>query len=232
MPGVRIQPTPQDQRTIQQMIRWIRNFKITGTGVTFSNTPEGCVCNITPASPRSWISKAPVQVAKITSAISGYTGKYGGAQLTGGPTDSATGALNMPDGMTLGASDKILICNVDEDAGTGVAASTHRLSIGTYVEGSYFGQTTESTPCPIFWTHGGVGEPSTGLITLPHGSYGSPNATTWSRNTDGKPVKFDPSWTGYDSTSGNLFTMIRTPIYDARGMLISVSAEVQTNITC
>lgn len=172
-------------------------------------------------------------VALITSP-QGYAGKYNGTIYLPPTTDDGTGDLTMPDGMTAGAS--CLIINVEEDSGTpgaGTASATNRLATGSYVVGTYGGMSAETPPRPTIIVRGGYGI-NTSPQFLPHGSYGSPNTQTWNRQSsatyNGVPVQFDACWIGWDSSSGTLFSMTRTPVYDARGVLFSVSGEVQAVI--
>jgi hypothetical protein len=156
-----------------------------------------------------------------------FTGNDADAQYTGSvlglPSTAASGsAFTGPGGMTVPGSDNALICNVDESGLTG-----HRIATPSFGVGVVVGAT--STGLQIVYTHGGVGRVDSPQ-TLPHGTYGSPDMTTWQRQVDGTPVKFDPFWIGFDSSSKNFFMMTRTPFYDARGLLFSVSVEVQTTI--
>ncbi len=223
----------QDSRDrLQAMYDKLRNAKFEGDYVSMVNnetTLHVVIKSKNPPIQRPFPKKTNVLV-KLTSVYSGGCGSYNGNIMVGSATDSGAGDFTMPESMTVGPA--CFIRNLDEDTSTtSDAAGTQRLLTPSYARGTLVGVVTSATT-PVVFINGGVGQSTTGLITLPHGSYGSPNLATWSRKTDGKPVKFDPFWIGYDATSGTTFMMTRTAIYDARGILFSVSAEVQTTITC
>jgi hypothetical protein len=117
----RIVPSSTDQRTLIQMLRWIRNFKITGTGVTFSNTPESCVVNITPPTPRNWIQPPTGYWFTLVSTVGGSAyGKYN-VHLMNPPTSdvSVTAAAAAGDFGTVPGSpvSAIAINNQETDSG-------------------------------------------------------------------------------------------------------------------
>lgn len=188
----------------------------------------GTQTSVSPAGTRYvWSNETRDITAKITSVVS-YAGLYNGTIYLPPTTDSAAADLTMPDGMT--ASVSCLIINEEEDSALGMVSGGHLLQVNTYVVGMYGGMSKETPPRPIVLVRGGTGAIASTLV-LPHGYYGSPDATTWNRYANACPVKYDAFWWGTDSGSNTVFMMTRTPTFDARGNLLSVSAEVQTTIS-
>jgi hypothetical protein len=150
---------------------------------------------------------------------------YNGKTLSGTSTQTSGTAFTAPAGMTAAAANDCLVCSLFESGLVG-----NRIQLGSYGEGLVVGAT--SAGLKIIYAQGGRGT-TTSPTTLPHGSYGSPDGTTWNRDSGtgaGTPVIFDPFWMGYDATSGNFFMMTRVASYDARGMIYKVSGETQTTI--
>lgn len=170
-------------------------------------------------------------VVKLTSN-SAYTGRYGGALLSGSSTDAGTGDLSMPDGLTVGGTDSVEVLNVDEDTGsTGAATNTHRLKLNTFAIGIQIGQTTESTPRPLIFIHGGVGETASPKV-LGASGIGSTTAdtTAWSRAADGLPCDFYfISRAVIDGSTNTVFEFMRKCSLDARGIPYAISAETKLN---
>lgn len=142
--------------------------------------------------------------------------------LSGASTASSGSAFTAPAGMAEAGSVDALGCNLDESALPG-----NRLEKNKWGQGNVVGATAAGLR--IVYFHGGCGR-TTNLITLSRGTYGSPDATTWQRDVDGKGVIWEAFWFGFDAGSGNIFMMTRKPTYDARGMLWKVSAETQANL--
>jgi hypothetical protein len=162
-------------------------------------------------------------VAKLTANRS-YAGKYDGFVYPGSPNDDGTGDLTMPDGLAAGQS--CLVINADEGSETGVGSNTHRLKLNTFLPGEYLGLSKETPPRPIILVHGGVGKHASPK-NLPNGTLGAPDTTTYNRDTDDEGCTFTPFIEAYDATSHTLWWHTRTPIYDSRGFLYSVSAAAE-----
>jgi len=149
----------------------------------------------------------------------GGGGKYTGSILTGASTATSAGTLAMPEGMTVGSS--ALILNQEEDGQTG-----HRLQIPCYAVGQVVGNVSGT---PIVMIRGALGATS-GATSLA-GSGLSADTSTWSRSSNGTPVTVSiQTRTYWDSTGGVLYAYLRTLSFDARGLLISVSAESQVTV--
>lgn len=149
---------------------------------------------------------------------------YDGKSLSGTSTATGGGGFTAPAGMTVAGTVDCLVCQLDESGLTGNRVMVSTPSFGTGVIVGY-----TSGGIKIVYAHGGYGETANTKV-LAHGTYGAANATAWSFVTDACPVQFDPFWLGYDSGSGNFFMMTRTPTFNARGFLFSVTGEVQTTI--
>ncbi len=98
----------------------------------------------TPVAIYQAIEKLPVVVV-LGSVISGAGGKYNGTIYGGTASDSGTGNLSLPDGLSAGAS--CLVVNQDEQG-----QPTHWAIVGSsynYAVGTYLGMSSEGTPRPI-----------------------------------------------------------------------------------
>lgn len=156
-------------------------------------------------------------VVQITGASGG--GKYTGSILTGASSAASSGTLAMPEGMRAGPG--ALILNQEEDGQTG-----HRLKVPCYAVGQIVGVSKGLTVVMIRGALGATGGP-----TSLAGSGLSPDSTTWSRSSDGTPVLITlQARTFWDSTGGVLYAYQRNLTFDARGLLVSVSAETQVTV--
>jgi hypothetical protein len=165
-------------------------------------------------------------IVELTGAAAG-AGEYNGRVLDGLSTASPTSALSMPAGMTIPSSDDALVLNVEEDGLSG-----HRLKANTYAIGRLVGMTTESTPRWIVMVRGGKGE-TVSPTTLGNGTGGSisADASTWSGATNGTPLNLWVQTRTFWDTSGTvLYAYLRQLSFDARGLLIAVSAENQITV--
>lgn len=155
---------------------------------------------------------------KITSA--GTSGQYAGKILTGNSTASTGSGFTAPAGMTLGPD--AIICNLDESGLTG-----NRLKPNTFGLGEIVGLSSDGTQ--IVYIHGGVGATASPK-NLPFGS-SSPDATTWKRDDDAVPLTIQLSTGSWWDTSGLRWMYnYRTFTFDARGMVVEVSAETDAVI--
>jgi hypothetical protein len=156
-------------------------------------------------------------VVQITGTASGG-GKYTGHLLSAASGAIASGNLAMPEGLGSGAS--CLILNEEEDGQAG-----HRLSPSCYAVGQIVGGGTT----PVVMIRGALG--ATSGTTALSGSGTTADSTTWSRASNGTPVSIAmQTRTVWDSTGGVLYEYQRTLTFDARGLLLSVSAETQVTI--
>jgi len=155
---------------------------------------------------------------QITGTASGG-GKYTGIILTGSSSAVASGTLSMPEGLNGGAS--CLILNEEEDGQSG-----HRLAWSCYAVGQIVGSSDGTLVVAI---RGALG--ATSGTTALSGSGTSADSTTWSRASNAAPVSIAmQTRTVWDSTGGVLYGYQRTLTFDARGLLVSVSAETQVTI--
>lgn len=161
---------------------------------------------------------APVSVVvQITSTASGG-GKYNGQILTGASSATSSGNLAMPEGLS--ASSSALILNEEEDGQSG-----HRLT-SCYAIGQIVGTSGGQT---VVMIRGALGATS-GATSL-SGSGTSADGTAWSKASNATPVTVTlQTRTFWDSTGGVLYGFSRTLSFDARGQLVSVSAESQYTI--
>lgn len=166
------------------------------------------------------IPGVPVKITGNDTGDAQYNGR-----ILGGTTTAAPGsAFTSPAGMTVPGSDDALICNLDESGLTG-----HRLKTNTFLIGEVVGQTTETPPRSIVFVHGGVGATAS-PVTL-SGSGTTADTSTWGRDSDAVGlVTTDVSRVLWDSTGDVLYAFTRTKTFDARGMLISVSAETRVTV--
>lgn len=157
-------------------------------------------------------------VVQLTSNAAGG-GKYLGNLVDGSSSAVGSGTLAMPEGMTGGAS--ALILNEEEDGLGG-----HRIGTPCYAVGRVVGRAGGLTLVVI---RGALG--ATAGATALSGSGVSANSTTWGRNADGTPVTVGvQTRTVWDSSAGVLYAYQRTLTFDARGLLVSVSAESQVTV--
>ena len=170
---------------------------------------------------RQYVFNQPIVsscVVQISSNASGG-GKYNGHILSGVSGAVATGTLAMPEGLSSGAT--CLILNEEEDGQTG-----HRLAMSTYAVGQVVGL---SGGTPVVMIRGALG--ATSGTTALSGSGTTADSGTWSRASTGTPVSIaTQTRTVWDSTGGVLYGFQRTLTFDARGLLISISAETQVTI--
>jgi hypothetical protein len=160
-------------------------------------------------------------VVQITGNETG-AGEYAGQILAGSSSASPGSNLSMPAGLSPSAG--ALVINTEE---TGV--SGHRLSAGAYAVGVIRGMTSETTPRSIVVIRGAMGR-----LDSPKGLGGggvTPNTTPWSRASDAMPLSLTVvTAVAWDSGAAALLANSRTLIFDARGLLSSVSAESQSTI--
>jgi hypothetical protein len=163
---------------------------------------------------------APAQgaVVQITGIASGG-GKYTGRIVSGVSNAGASGMLAMPEGLSAGMS--ALILNEEEDGQTG-----HRLSTSCYAIGQVTGIAAGQA---IVIIRGALG--TTSSPTSISGSGVTADSGTWSRASNGTPVNVTlQTRTVWDSSAGVLYAYQRTMSFDARGLLVSVSAETQVTV--
>ncbi len=172
-------------------------------------------------------SPAEAVVVKVTDPASG-SGQYNGRILSGASNESTFTNLGMPGGMTVPSSDNALVLNVEEDGQTG-----HRLQSGSYATGDVVGTTSESTPRAIVAIRGGVGCTAS-PTTIGGTSLGSESAdtATWSRTTNATPLNiYLISRVVYNAAGDKtLYSFVRQLSFDARGLLLSVSAETRITV--
>jgi hypothetical protein len=168
--------------------------------------------------------------AKLTSAAAG-TELYNAKSVTGPATGvDPSAALTLPDaGEAVSATEDVLVERRDGDSSVETGSGKHRLKLNTFVEGPVVGYSNEATPRPVIRVAGGVGATasptSLSVTTL------AADATSWSRATDGTPLTMTvQTRTYWDSSGGVLYQYLRTFTYDARGLLLSVSAETRSTI--
>jgi hypothetical protein len=163
------------------------------------------------------------------SGTLGIGGAYE-ALILAGPSTATAAAHDMPGGMTPPAAYNAIAINLDEDGLTG-----WRLKVPSYAIGQIVGATP--TGKAIIYFHGGVGTPTgsggASVISLPIGTFGSPDATTYNRDTDAAPVQFNfmtAMGLALDEDDNVvLYYNYRTALADARGMIYSVTAEQQVS---
>jgi hypothetical protein len=164
-----------------------------------------------------FFNHSPVRsaVVQITATAAGG-GKYTGHIVSGVSSAGATGTLAMPEGLSSGMS--ALILNEEEDGQTG-----HRLSTSCYAVGQVAGVSGGQAIVIIRGAMGATTSP-----TSISGSGVTPDSGTWSRASNGTPVNVTlQTRTVWDSSAGVLYAYQRTMSFDARGLLVSVSAETQ-----
>ena len=157
-------------------------------------------------------------VVKLTGNASGG-GKYTGRILTGSSAAVASGNLAMPEGMTVPGADNALVLNEEEDGQSG-----HRLATPCYAVGTVAGS---SAALAVVMIRGALGA-TAGPTTLGDGTGGAVAAdgTSWSRSGNGTPLLvWLQTRTVWDSTGGTLYAYLRSFTFDARGLLVAVSAE-------
>jgi hypothetical protein len=166
---------------------------------------------------------APIAVLKITGAAAG-AGEYNGRILGGASSASPAGALVMPAGMSVPATDNALVLNTEEDSLSG-----HRLQINSFAIGSVVGMTAETQPRWIVMVRGGLGATAS-PAALGDGTGGAlaADSTSWARSTSGTPINLWVQTRTFWDTSGNvLYAYLRQLSLDARGLLIAVSGETR-----
>jgi hypothetical protein len=169
-------------------------------------------------------------VVKITGASGGGggAGEYSGRILSGISSATASSPLVMPAGMTLPATDNALVLNSEEDSLTGF-----RLAIGSYATGIVVGKTTDSPPRQIVMVRGALGATAS-PTTVGSATEGSETADTasWSRATSATPVNlYCVSRVVYNASGDQtLYQFMRELSFDARGLLLAVSAETRVTV--
>jgi len=166
---------------------------------------------------------APIVVVKLTGTAAG-AGEYNGRVLGGASTASPAGALAMPAGMTLPATDNALVLNTEEDGVSG-----YRLQINTFAIGCVVGMTSEAQPRWIVMVRGGFGATAY-PAALGDGTGGALSAdfSSWAKSTSGTPLNLWIQTRTFWDTSGNvLYAYLRQLSLDARGVLIAVSGETR-----
>ncbi len=181
--------------------------------------------------PAKWylFNQSPTEavVVKVTGSATG-NGEYNGRVLSGLSNASASLNLAMPAGMAIAGSDNALVLNVEEDGQTG-----HRLQSGSYATGAVVGTTSESTPRTIVAIRGGAGATAS-PTTIGGTSLGSESAdtATWSRAANATPLNvYLISRVVYNAAGAKtLYSFVRQLSFDARGLLLSVSAETRISV--
>ncbi len=170
-------------------------------------------------------------LAAVVVAISGPaagSGEYNGRVLAGASNATPSADLAMPAGMRTPGADDALVLNAEEDGQTG-----HRLRAGTYAVGAVIGRTAESMPREIVAVRGGVGATAS-PTTLGGTTGGSETADTaaWSRATNATPLNvYLLSRTVYNAAGDKtLYAFVRQLSFDARGLLLSASAETRITV--
>lgn len=170
---------------------------------------------------------AEAVVVKIIAAVAG-AGQYDGRILGGAASASAATNLVMPSGLTVPSTNDALVLNLEEDGVSG-----HRLAPNTYAIGAIEGSTTESPPRKIVLIRGGVGSAAS-ATTIGAAAEGSETADTasWTRAGNATPLNlFVVSRVVYNATGDKtLYQFFRQLSFDARGLLLSVSAETRVTV--
>lgn len=146
---------------------------------------------------------------------------YNGKVLSGTSSQATGSAFTAPAGMAATGSSNSLICSLFESGLTG-----NRVALSSWGFGVVVGST--SAGLLIVYAQGGTGATASPK-TLPSGTYGLPDTTTYNRDSDGVGCVWTPFKIGYDGTSNTWWFHTRTATYDARGMLYSVTAEAETS---
>lgn len=177
-------------------------------------------------------------VVQINSVVSGAGGKYNGTIYGGLMTDSGTGNLSLPDGLTAGASCLVLHQREQDTVGT------HWLLTGSsdnYASGVYWGMSTEATPRPIILIPCGVPRiDSPQLLSCPAPNIDSAATDSWDRKrvTSGNafgdvPLSFQfVARVGYNpaDTTPTLGYFYRVATYATDGTLDTVSDETFVSV--
>lgn len=162
-------------------------------------------------------------VVRIMGNSSG-AGEYEGQILTGTSDATAGSNLTMPAGMTVAGTSDALVLNSEESGVSG-----HRLATGAYAIAVARGMTSESPARQIVVIRGALGRTDS-PTNLPGGGV-TANSSTWSRDGSATPLTMTVvTSVAWDSTSASLFANSRTLTFDARGMLVQVSAETQATV--
>lgn len=225
--------SPELHAQLVKLIRKMRSARVTGAQ-QFVNSDDTFSIAIGNQTPRSGGGEGtPPYIVRIDSNATGG-GMYA-CTLMG--TDCAadnSGSLELPEGMTAGATG--LLINADEDG-----QATHWLRTSSYTTAVYAGTTTISgTTYRLFLCRGGAARTAS-PSTLGAGSEGSEtaNAATWSRAvvTSGTDYGDTPLelWTVcrvgyYDAGDETLWAYMRKLTFDASGRLKSVSAETRVSV--
>jgi hypothetical protein len=168
----------------------------------------------------------PTVVVKLSGTAAG-AGEYDGRILGGASSASPAGALTMPAGMTVPATDNALVLNTEEDGISG-----HRLQINSFAIGCVVGMTAEPQPRCIVMVRGGLGATAS-PSTLGDGTGGSlaADSSNWAKSSSGTPLNLWVQTRTFWDTSGNvLYAYLRQLSLDARGLLIAVSGETQVAV--
>lgn len=162
-------------------------------------------------------------VVRIMGNSSG-AGEYDGQILTGTSDATAASNLAMPAGMTVAGTSDALVLNSEESGVSG-----HRLATGAYAIGVARGMTSETPARQIVVIRGALGRIDS-PTNLPGGGV-TANSSTWSRDGSAAPLTMTVvTSVAWDSTSAALFANSRTLTFDARGILVQVSAETQSTV--
>ncbi|HEX4125663.1 MAG TPA: hypothetical protein VHY37_13120 [Tepidisphaeraceae bacterium] len=166
-------------------------------------------------------------VVKITGN-SGGAGEYSGRILSGVSTATASSPLVMPAGLTVPAADDALVLNSEEDSLSG-----YRLAVASYATGVIVGQTSDSPPRQIVVVRGALGATAS-PTTIGSTSDTSESADTgsWSRSSSATPVNvYCVSRVVYNAAGDQtLYQFLRQISFDARGQLVSISAETRATV--
>jgi hypothetical protein len=162
-------------------------------------------------------------VVRIMGNSSG-AGEYDGQILSGNSNATAGSGLTMPAGMTVPGASDALVLNGEENGVSG-----HRLASGAYAIGVVSGMTSETSPRQIVVIRGALGRTDS-PTNLPGGGI-TANSSTWSRDGAAVPLTMTVvTSVAWDSTTAALLANSRTLTFDARGILVQVSAETQSTV--
>lgn len=145
---------------------------------------------------------------------------YNGKSLTGASTQGSGSAFTGPGGMTVAGSVDCLVCSLFESGLVG-----NRVALSSFGKGVIVGAT--SAGLKIVYAQGGAGK-TAGPTSLTGGQC-TPDTNTWNRDSGtgaGTPLTIEEITSlCWNTSTGILYANKRTKSYDARGMLVGVSAE-------
>ena len=177
------------------------------------------------------------QIVQLGSPIGG-AGLYQGILFGGQANIDGVSDLSMPGGLTAGQA--CVIADIEEGIDLGNQKGQHTLMQGSWAEVAALSRTAGSSPQPLAFIRGGMGNQANLTITDPSPNSLPADNTLWYRSGVGQPGEgqaisgalkiYFATRVSWDSTNGILYQYQRGISFDARGVAFRIGPEERSVI--